>query len=457
MILLSLALSYTSLQQDLEQLTARHQALNSEVAESGRWYRKKVQFEARLIDDVRYVKPGIQRFAALRSFEDQRKEKLLVKAPAMPWQAPLSVGQKVSIKGVYLLPPASSFAKYLLRNNYAAYVLAEEVSTSESNEFSTEAGKLELLRRYGDSPAFEVIAAVILGARDQLSEQTKDLFQALGCSHLLVVSGFHIAVVYGLARGFCRLLLSAFPASFLLIRCALLSNLLASLAAVSYAFISGFALPVSRALIVLLFFVLGEFAGRRSARWRTILLSFLAIEFLWPGAAFEAGAQLTFAAIIGIAVFASAFSLAVQGPPLSRRLRAGFNFFLVGFGAWLCTAPFVAYWFAQFVPLAAILNFFVSLPFCLCFVFAGGLAVTASLIGLPGSEWFMEMVLVLAEKYLEILELFASFLEERGLGRVELEESLVEQGIWLWFSATILLLLIISLRSGRKSKILYFE
>ena len=45
---------------------------------------------------------------------------------------------------------------------------------------------------------FAVIAAMTLGDKSQLSQETKDLFSATGASHVLALSGLHLGIVYGL-------------------------------------------------------------------------------------------------------------------------------------------------------------------------------------------------------------------------------------------------------------------
>ncbi len=457
LITLSLSLSWQRQQRDLEQLTARHQALGSKKQAHASWYRKKLQFQAQLIQAPRFTEPGIQRFVVLRKTQVGTEEKVLVKAPAMPWQAPLHPGQRITINGVYLLPPPSGFARYLLRNGFSAYVLAKELHSEDFAESSTESTEVQLLREFAHLPAFEIIAAVVLGARDQLAGDTRELFQELGCSHLLVISGFHIAVVYGVIRSILQFLLSFLPLTFLYVRRVLLVNAAASVGAIGYCLIAGLAMPVTRALVVLLFFVLAELVGRRTAKRRSILLSFLIIEAIWPGAAFEAGCQLTFAAIIGISVFTSAFSIQKQGSRVRRLACAWHNCFLIGLGAWLATGPIVAYWFLQFVPLAAFLNFFVSLPFCLCFVFAGGLAVTARLLDVPGSVFFLEMVLKVCEEFLSLVEALREQLRGSLVGKIELAPSINEGFIWYWVSATALFLLFISWRARENFQSTYFD
>ncbi len=142
-----------------------------------------------------------------------------------------------------------------------------------------------------------LLAALALGDRGALPAEVREGCRKLGISHLLAVSGLHLALLAVMA------LRIALPL------CARVSRtdprgaaLVAALgAAAVYALLAGFGVPVRRALILLIALAASRSAGR-SVHWSAPLAG----AALWilgrePQALFDPGAQLSFAACAGLA------------------------------------------------------------------------------------------------------------------------------------------------------------
>ena len=151
-----------------------------------------------------------------------------------------------------------------------------------------------------------LLRALVLGDRRDLGP-IRDDFARLGVAHLLALSGLHLGLVLGGFYGVVNFVLrrSGWGGMGRDLRSAAL--VAALLAAVGYALLAGFGVPLRRALVFALAaagsFVLRRPGGARSGFWLASSLV-LATE---PGALFDAGAQLSFAAA-GALVFARAES-----------------------------------------------------------------------------------------------------------------------------------------------------
>ena len=148
-------------------------------------------------------------------------------------------------------------------------------------------------RLAGEGEGGELLRALALGDRGGLGRPAIDAFRRLGLTHLLSVSGVHLALAGALFYRITRRALVGSRRSVDPRRPALL---LATGAAGAYALLAGWDVPVRRSLAMLVGLAL-SFASRRSVRRGAPLLGagvlVLAVD---PEALFDAGAQMSFAA-----------------------------------------------------------------------------------------------------------------------------------------------------------------
>jgi competence protein ComEC len=97
-----------------------------------------------------------------------------------------------------------------------------------------------------------MLAAMVTGDRTSLTHSLRVGFERTGSFHMLVVSGFHLAIVAGCIFWFAkRLRLPRVPATLLTI-----------LASFAYALFTGFATPVQRSLWMVTLYLLGRLIYR---------------------------------------------------------------------------------------------------------------------------------------------------------------------------------------------------
>ena len=228
-------------------------------------------------------------------------------------------------------------------------------------------GRLSALGRGGD-----LLRALALGDQGALPDATREACAALGLSHLLSVSGLHLALLAALAFGVARRVLARSAA--LAARCDVRRPALALAIACAgaYALLAGGAVPVRRSMVLLAALALSV-ATRRRAAWPTPLaaasVAILAVE---PQAIFDPGAQLSFAG-------SAALAAAIARPPgaaagrVRRLLEEGLR---TSATATLATAPLAALHFGRSAPLALLANA-VAVPWTGWVLLPGALLATA--------------------------------------------------------------------------------
>jgi competence protein ComEC len=135
-----------------------------------------------------------------------------------------------------------------------------------------------------------MLAAMVTGDRTYLTHSLRVGFERTGSFHMLVVSGFHLAIVAGcifwVAR---RLRLPRVPATLVTI-----------LASFGYALFTGFATPVERSLWMVTLYVLGRLLYRERNVLNTIGFASLCLLAFSPRSLFESSFQMTLLAVVSI-------------------------------------------------------------------------------------------------------------------------------------------------------------
>jgi competence protein ComEC len=136
-----------------------------------------------------------------------------------------------------------------------------------------------------------MLAAMVAGDRTYLSHSIRVGFERTGSFHMLVVSGFHLAIVaafiFWITR---RLRIPRVPATILTI-----------LVSFAYALFSGFATPVQRSLWMVTLYLLGRLVYRERNPLNTIGFASLCLLVASPRSLFDSSLQMTLLAVVAIA------------------------------------------------------------------------------------------------------------------------------------------------------------
>jgi competence protein ComEC len=152
-----------------------------------------------------------------------------------------------------------------------------------------------------------MLAAMVTGDRTYLTHSLRVGFERTGSFHMLVVSGFHLAIVAGCLFWFAKKLrLPRVPATFVTI-----------LASFGYALFTGFATPVQRSLWMVTLYLLGRLVYRERSPLNTIGFASLCLLAVSPRSLFESSLQMTLLAVVSIAGVAAPLLQATIHPYLT--------------------------------------------------------------------------------------------------------------------------------------------
>ncbi len=221
--------------------------------------------------------------------------------------------------------------------------------------------------RYAGDGA-DLVKALILGQRGDLSDTLKRDFRSLGVSHLLALSGMHFSVIIGSAGAVLNL--------FRVRRVPKYTVLL--LLSVAFAFLTGFGVTVSRAALMMILFCLAKLLGRNFDSLTALSAAAIAVTAFSPSSAFNSGFQLSFSATLGIILLAPEANLAIahitakqsvgetRAQRVKRKAKGVAMLFplalYVGIAATLFTLPVTAELFGSFSVLSFFFTAILSIP-----------------------------------------------------------------------------------------------
>jgi competence protein ComEC len=205
---------------------------------------------------------------------------------------------------------AFDYEKYLFRHQIIAtgYVREKEV-----NQFLGESSptihswraslRNELSSLFNRSDIGSgIIAALILGDKSQLTADQQKVFQAVGVSHLMAISGLHVGLVFLSTVFFAQLVLWPFAGLFNVVARQTLVMLPAMVAATSYAALAGFAVSTQRAIIMLGVYVVCRLLAREVNLYRVLMLAAVLILMVDPFSILDPGYWMSCGAVLVIAI-----------------------------------------------------------------------------------------------------------------------------------------------------------
>lgn len=151
-----------------------------------------------------------------------------------------------------------------------------------------------------DDTSYAFLSAMLLGDKSSINPSDVNSFSAAGLSHLLALSGTHVAVIITIIS------ISLLP--FAITRRKHPFYLLSILFLWGYAALTGMSPSVVRAVIMASVFLVGRILERSSVPINSLCFAALLILFCNPSDLFAPGFQMSFAAVAGIIVFYPVFN-----------------------------------------------------------------------------------------------------------------------------------------------------
>ncbi len=285
-------------------------------------------------------------------------------------------------------PNEFDYAKYLQHRYimYTTYVRRSSWKLVEKNETMdirslADSWRRKLLGTYKrvglKEEAYEILAALTLGAREEVSDDVKTVWTAAGATHVLAVSGLHVGIIFGVMQFLLSFLsgskLGRFIRAVLLILCLW-----------SYALITGLSPSVMRAASMFSILALALMINRKGTIYNSLMISACALLLYDPFVLFDVGFQFSYLAVISIVFFQPKFENLFEVHPFV--LRWSWKLFTVSLAAQVGTFPLAVYYFHQF-PSYFFLSNFVIIPVAGLLIYGSVLLLIFSEIDFL-SKWF---------------------------------------------------------------------
>jgi len=429
-------------EKELRELSlAPHKARAGTSFQYGRGQFLEAQISGRVLAPVRWVRQGELRIVVQGVIASRIPGRVLLQLPMLPWSSapPVRAGDQLRVRArIRLLDAAAdcfSYARYLRRRGIAAQGRVTAVIEQESSAGPNY--REQFIRRLLSESIAEDAASVLLastiGARDLPGEHLLSLFRQTGTTHLIVISGFHVSMIFFLLFRTVRWMWMKSEALLLLRSFHAFAASVGLAGAAAFTVISGAELPAVRAVFVIAVFAGGEVLARKSQPLRSLLAAFVLSQIVWPGSVFEPGCQLTFLAVLGLLTGSYCMQTAAQrsneNRSLNRRLgiepgiiRRSMNGAAKTFAfccfPWLFTLPAQIYWFKSFTFLAPVFNFFIIPVFSLVFIAGGCIAVLLIWVKVPGAFLLLHTVLAAGELLIEGLRRLSTQASDTAFGLI---------------------------------------
>lgn len=362
-LLLSGILGFYSQLTSLENC-ARFSAYSAQKKErkGGRSKYVELEISGRLSSDPRFSRDRLS-FQADVLIDGQFEAPLQILCPHTPWQTAPWMRRGDNFSAVVKVRAGQPF-EAALSHRTCGYAFAKRLSQPVAAPANrTEWSELlsGLYRRFGGRDALDAVLAMFFAERGVVSERLKTVFADLGMTHALVVSGFHIGVIYSVFAAVVRAVVWLFPQIALFAARQSLSAVFGAIGVTLYAAFIGWGPTAARAAVAAYYISAARFFSRRAFGARSIAIALISVCFLWPGAPLSLGVQLTFSALVGIWVALTAAA--------NIEITTGAVRFLVSnlfccIGAWLFTAPVLMLWFSELSAWGVVANFVFLTPLC---------------------------------------------------------------------------------------------
>ena len=204
-------------------------------------------------------------------------------------------------------------------------------------------------------------SALVLGKREGLNSELKTKFRQVGASHLLALSGMHLGVIYGLLCVICIRWVRFSPFRWIalpLLICGLWT----------YTLLTGMPASLIRASSMLSLVCLGILLFRTPPLLHTLTLSATLMLFANPSLLTDIGFQLSFLAVLFIALAYSPFHSLFHSWPIMVRWPA--RMLLLSLSAQIGTLPLSAYYFHT-LPLSGPIISLILIPITTALIYGG--------------------------------------------------------------------------------------
>ena len=302
----------------------------------------------------------------------------------------VAYGDHVRVRGFIRTPSENeefSYRDYLARQGIHSMLSTGSVTILPGTEtdpfwaymYRIRASMVKRVYMLFPDPEASLLAGILFGVDNNIPAGVQQAFKNTGTAHIIAISGFNIAII---AAIFVTLLSRFFGKK--------IGAVLAILGIIFYTLLVGASASVVRAAIMGTLSIIAAQFGRRNLALTALGISALGMGMINPFVLWDIGFQLSFAATLGLVLYAQPMQDAVTAfflryfPTSSVEKFVGpfSDYFLLTLAAQITTLPIMIYHFGRLSLVSFITNPVVLPPQPIVMVLSG-LAVLFSRVYLP--------------------------------------------------------------------------
>lgn len=273
----------------------------------------------------------------------------------------------------YKNPAGFDYQRYLRLQDIEAvayagkkdYEIQNRLTDPKSLVLRVRARIRQVIDKNFSNPYRAQLKALILGEQKELSDERWDVYYISGIAHLFSISGFHVAVIAGVAYAFGWWILRRVARPNRYIDSTKFVGVLSMIPIALYTLIAGARAPSLRAAIMV-GLVLLALTRKRPPKIRAVVFSAaLLVGLLWPASVLTVSYQLSFSAAMALVVLVPRFHKFLERQSKPTRLEVPFwkkslrvivEAFFVSLSANIGTLPFLIFYFHRLSLIAPVAN-----------------------------------------------------------------------------------------------------
>ncbi|MGI6680148.1 MAG: ComEC/Rec2 family competence protein [Bdellovibrionota bacterium] len=260
---------------------------------------------------------------------------------------------KAKVKNVEPTFNPISYELYLLRKSISKTCdikFAKIIKKRNDNSLSLRLNKKirnNVVKVLGDKESSGLFLSMTIGVRNLLATLTEEKFKKVGLTHLLVVSGYQVCLIYFSILFILKQISRIFKKLYYYYFIQYVYKILALSGSIFFVLLSGADSSSIRAGIAIIILNIATMFERNSSFANSIILSFFIMHLLFPLCILDPGVALSYAALIGI--WLGSFS--------KNRIK---SFLLISFYVYIATSTVTLIWFKQISFISFLLNISVA-------------------------------------------------------------------------------------------------
>lgn len=182
-------------------------------------------------------------------------------------------------------------------------------------------------------------STLVLGYKNNIDAEIKQAYMSAGAMHVLAVSGMHVGIIF--------IVLNTITSLFIKKQFFRLKHLIIIVALWTYAFITGLSPSVMRATVMFTFVLIGKMVNKNISIYNSLAASAFFLLLYNPQLLFNAGFQLSYAAVIGIVFFQPRIVNLIPKAQNNKITKYIWELTAVSIAAQIATFPFCIYYFER--------------------------------------------------------------------------------------------------------------